>query len=203
MINFKVHLIVTFFASKLLCENTRGKFARLRSLRLKRKIAIIIKGTNFRHHSLIWEKNPNLRLHFQIWQNQPHSQKSLYQADKEVFLELGSHTTLIHLVRTAISLQLKLTQCFQQADQGSKGQSGGETQNQIILKLTRYLEIVSKLIIASSKWRTGEHSSSTTLGEVGVGGTPYNGLYTIRGGSTQKGCLFQASSIWTGRNFTT
>ena len=83
--------------------------------------------------------------------NQPHSQNSPYQADKEVFLELGPHTALIHLVRTAISLQLKLTQCFRQADQGSKGQSGGETQNQIILKLRRYLEIVSKLIIASSK----------------------------------------------------
>ena len=83
--------------------------------------------------------------------NQPHSQKSPYQVDKEVFLELGPHTALIHLVRTAISLQLKLTQCFRQADQGSKGQSGGETQNQIVLKLKRHLEIVSKLIIASSK----------------------------------------------------
>ena len=83
--------------------------------------------------------------------NQPRLQKSPYQADKEVFLELGPHTALIHLVRPATSLQLKLTQCFQQADQGSKGQSGGETQNQIILKLRRHLEIVSKLIIASSK----------------------------------------------------
>ena len=75
-------------------------------------------------------------------ENQPHSQKSPYQANKEVFLELGPHTALIHLVRTAISLQLKLTQCFQQADQGSKGQSGGETQNQIILKLKGHLEVV-------------------------------------------------------------
>ena len=83
--------------------------------------------------------------------NQPHSQKSPYQANKEVFLELGPHTALIHLVRTAISLQSKLTLCFQQADQGSKGQSGGETQNQITLKLKRHLEIISNLIIASSK----------------------------------------------------
>ena len=83
--------------------------------------------------------------------NQPHSHKYPYQANKEVFLEQGPHTTLIRLVHTAKSLQLKLTQCFQQADQGSKGQSGGETQNQIILKLRRHLEIVSKLIIASSK----------------------------------------------------
>ena len=82
--------------------------------------------------------------------NQPHSQKSPYQTDKEV-LELEPHTALIQLVRTAISLQLKLTQCFQQADQGSKGQSGGETQNQIMLKSKRHLEIVGKLIIASSK----------------------------------------------------
>ena len=149
MINFKVQLIVLLFASKLLCENTRGKFARFRSLRLKRKIAIIIKRTNFRQNLLIWEKHPNLRLTFE--KNQPHSHKYPYQANKEVFLEQGPHTTLIHLVRTVKSLQLKLTQCFQQADQGSKGQSSGETQNQIILKLKRHLEIVSKLIIASSK----------------------------------------------------
>ena len=195
----KYTLLSLLFASKLLCENTRGKFARLRSLQLNRKIAIIMKGTNFRHNLLIWEKHPSLRLHFEIWEKSTTFAKIFVSGRQRGLLKIGPHTALIHLVHTAISSQLKLTQCFQQADQGSKGQSGGETQNQIILKLTRYLEIVSKLIIASSKWRTGKHSSSTTLGEVGGGG--YSVWWPIRGGSTQKGCLFQASGIWTGRDF--
>ena len=165
----KYTLLSLLFASKLLCKNTRGKFARLRSLRFKRKIGIIIKGTNFRQNLLIWEKHPNLRLHFEIWEKSTTFAKISVSGRQRGLLRIGPNTALIHLVHTTISLQLKLTQCFQQADQGSKGQSG-ETQNQIVLKLKRHLEIVSKLIIASSKWRIREHSSSTTLGEVGEGG---------------------------------